>query len=224
VLAATSLPAQAQDFVDSTGLLDDAAFYRLVACAAPPQGPCAKPFYRWGKTQITVGIVTRGDAFLGGKQKRAEAALVRALQQLDDVGMALTLRSSAQAPDIAIHLLDAARGHIIALERDSVLNGLTLENAITALDVQGSLITAAAIGVSSTLSIRQYESVLLEEITQALGLLTDIRNPVYDSRSILSQDANNSLKTLGIQDRMALIRHYPPAQITPYITKAPHAP
>lgn len=185
-----------------------------MACAAPPEGACAKPFYRWDKPRITVGIVARGDAFLGGRQKRADAALARALQYLGDVPMGLSLVADTAAPDITIHLLDTARGTTITLadaDADAgILDGLTMANAITALDVTGSTINGAAIGISSTLPIRQYESVMLEEITQALGLLTDIRNPYYDSRSILSQDADNSLKTLGQQDRVALIRHYAP--------------
>ncbi|MEH6644791.1 hypothetical protein [Sulfitobacter sp.] len=85
-----------------------------------------------------------------------------------------------------------------------------MANAIIALDIDGSTINAAAIGFSSTMTMRQYESVMLKEITQALGLITDIQNPYYRSRSILSQNADNSLKTLGAQDRVALIRHYPP--------------
>jgi hypothetical protein len=193
--------------VDSSGPLDDTAFYRLVACAAPPNGPCAKPFYRWEKTTLTVGIVERAPPFLGGKVKRAEAAVMRAVQQLNAVGMGLELNLSEVTPDIAIHLLDIPRGAVIADPR--LLRGKTMANAITALDMQGSTITGAAIGFSSTLTIRQYESVMLEEITQALGLLTDIRNPYYQTRSILSQNADNSLITLGAQDKMALIHHYP---------------
>lgn len=50
---------------------------------------------------------------------------------------------------------------------------------------------------------------MLEEITQALGLITDIQNPYYRNRSIMSQDSDNSLKTLGEQDKLALMRHYP---------------
>ncbi len=40
----------------------------------------------------------------------------------------------------------------------------------------------------------------------------DIANPHYRICSILSQNADNSLNTLGVHDRMALIRHYPPKQ------------
>lgn len=200
--------AQAQDFVDSNGPLDDAAFYRLVACAAPPDGPCAKPFYKWRKTTLTVGIITRDPSFLGGKMKRADAALVRALKHLNAAGSGMSLRQSDTNPDIAIHLLPTKRGTTITAP--APLGGLTMANAITALDVDGDTIGGAAIGFSSTMTIRQYESVMLEEIIQALGLITDIQNPHYQTRSILSQNADNSLKTLGEQDKMALIRHYPP--------------
>jgi len=210
MLICAALPAGAQDFVDSSGPLGDDDFYRLVACAAPVGGPCAKPFYKWEKRQITVGIVERARPFLGGKMKRADAALTRALQHLGAVDMGVTLIQSEDAPDIAIHLLDTARGEKIVTDKNSVLYGRTMANAIAALDVDGPVIKGAAIGISRTMTIRQYESVMLEEITQALGLITDIQNPHYLSRSILSQNGDNSLKTLGAQDKMALIRHYPP--------------
>jgi hypothetical protein len=209
-LLCAALPAYAQDFVDTAGALDDVAFYRLVACAAPPGGRCAKPFYIWRKRTLTVGIVARAPVFLGGKEKRAEAAVERAVQRLNAVGMGLYLTRNETAPDIEIHLLDTARGDKITLRSGHILHGLTMANAITALDAEGSMIEGAAIGFSTTLPRSQYESVMLEEITQALGLITDIQNPYYRSRSILSQNADNSLKDLGLQDRIALIRHYPP--------------
>jgi|TARA_B110000879_G_scaffold78254_1_gene108952 hypothetical protein len=206
-----ALPAAAQDFVDTSGPLSDKAFYRLVASAAPPTEKCAKPFYRWTQTNITVGITQRDRVFLGGNLKRANAAVVRAIQRLNAVGMNVTLISDKVAPDITIHLLDIARTQKITDNTAPLLNGRTMANAITALDVDGETITGAAIGFSNPVTIRQYESIMLEEITQALGLITDIQNPYYRSRSILSQNADNSLKTLGIQDTMVLIRHYPPS-------------
>lgn len=125
--------------------------------------------------------------------------------------MGVMLVPDTSAPDITIHLLDTARAKRITGSTAPRLNGLTMANAITALDVTESTITGAAIGFSNTITIRQYRSVILEEITQALGLITDIQNPYYRTRSILSQNADNSLKTLGEQDRIALIRHYPPS-------------
>lgn len=209
-MACLPFKAAAQDFVETDGPLSDTAFYHLVACAAPPDRTCAKLLYKWNKTNITVGITQRDPAFLGGKLKRAEAAVVRAVQRLNAVGMGLHLIEDDDTPDITIHLLDIARGQRIENSQAEVLNGLTLANAITALDVDGSTINGAAIGFSNSITIRQYESVMLEEITQALGLITDIQNPYYRTRSILSQNGDNSLKSLGEQDRVALIRHYPP--------------
>jgi hypothetical protein len=208
--ACAAFPAQAQDYVESKGPLNDNDFYQLVACAAPVDGPCTKPFYKWDKTTLTVGVVQQDAPFLGGKIKRASAAVVRALQHLNAVDMGLTLMHSADSPDIAIYLLDTARGEQITGQQGNPLSGLTMANAITALDVERGVINGASIALSRTMSIRQYESVMLEEITQALGLITDISNPYYQSRSILSQNADNSLKILGDQDKIALIRHYPP--------------
>ena len=41
-----------------------------------------------------------------------------------------------------------------------------------------------------------------------MGLMTDIRNPYYETRSVFSEDSN-TVQKLGVQDRMALRRHYP---------------
>ena len=68
-------------------------------------------------------------------------------------------------------------------------------------------IARAAVVFGTRMPIRQYKSAMLEEITQALGLLTDIRNLHYEGVSVFSQDSNDA-KTLGLQDIMALRRHY----------------
>ncbi|MEQ6248608.1 DUF2927 domain-containing protein [Sulfitobacter sp. HNIBRBA3233] len=200
--------AAAQDAVRSDGALSDRDFYRLVACAATPGAACRKPLLKWEKPEVTVGIVTRTPPYLGGKMKRAEASVVRAAQRLTATGAGLRVVVTDRAPDIAIHLLDTLRGDVIA-GSGTPLDGLTLANAITRLSVRGNRIEAAHVGFSRDMTIRQYESVMLEEILQALGLVTDIENPHYQTRSILSQNADNSLKRLGAQDEMALRTHYP---------------
>ena len=53
--------------------------------------------------------------------------------------------------------------------------------------------------------------VVLEELTQAMGLMTDIRNPAYEGVSVFSEDSNAVLR-LGAQDKEALRRHYPPEE------------
>jgi hypothetical protein len=70
------------------------------------------------------------------------------------------------------------------------------------------VILKAVIIFTTGLQKRAYESAMLEEITQGLGLLTDIGGAYYESRSIFSQ-SSNALTKLGKQDIMALGRHYP---------------
>ena len=48
---------------------------------------------------------------------------------------------------------------------------------------------------------------MLEELTQSLGFLTDIRNPLYESHSVFSEDSN-SVTRLGPQDVTVLRWHY----------------
>ncbi len=44
---ALSGQAHAQEFLNRDTALSDDDFYRLVACAAPVNGECGKPFVRW---------------------------------------------------------------------------------------------------------------------------------------------------------------------------------
>jgi hypothetical protein len=213
--AVTALPAAAQDWVDSTGQLDDDTFYKLVACAAPPGEACRKPMLRWATERpLRVKIASIDPVFLGGKQKRAKAALVRAVQYLNAVGMGISLEQvdADDEADISIYFVDTDGMSPI---RDSGIKGA--DGAV----VRGARVMVwsrrdtgeireANILFGTRLHIRHYESAMLEEITQSLGLLTDIRNPEYDGVSIFSQDSNAS-KQFGEQDLMALRRHYPPS-------------
>jgi len=204
--------AAAQEFVVSDGALSDQDFYRLVACAAPPGGDCAKPMVRWVLDRPLRVAITRLDpAFLGGKAKRARAALVRAVQAVNaaGAGVRLIMVEPDDAPDIPVLFVDAEAGATLTATGIDGLDGQRIGGASTRVwyGADGQ-IRRAAVLFSRSLSMRSYESAMLEELVQALGLLTDIRNPFYDSRSILSQDSN-AKKTLGAQDIMALRRHYP---------------
>lgn len=216
VLAPPLAAAGAEDFVAAKGPLSDDDFYRLVACAAPPGQPCRKPMVRWPTDRpLRVQLTQIDRAFLGGKQKRAQAALVRAIKYINRAGAGIALEEAGTGaePDIRIYFLDT--------DGTAPLAGTGIEG------VDGAIVTGARVIVWSRsdthriqratilfgtrLHIRHYESAMIEELTQALGLLTDIRNPDYMGKSIFSQDDNES-KDLGAQDRMALIRHYPPKE------------
>lgn len=218
-LALWGAGAAAQEFVVSEGALSDSDFYRLVACAAPPGKACRKPFVRWAADRpLRVSIERIDPAFLGGKTKRAKAALQRAMQRIDDAsaGLALVRVPEGQEADIRILFLDIPAGGKVTGSGVEGLDGQVLGGASTRVWYSAAArpgeetgIKRAAIVFSRTLSMRSYESAMLEELTQALGLMTDIRNPWYNTRSIFSEDSN-ARKDLGVQDIMVLQRHYPP--------------
>ncbi len=204
--------AYAQEFVETNGPLTDDAFYRLVSCAAHPDGPCQKEQLRWPQgARLRVSLEPMDRAFLGGKKKRAGAALVRALQHLNKASFNLSL---TQVPpendaDIRIYFIDTDGEAPISGRNINGVDGQTVKGARVLVWADEGTITRSVIIFGTRLNIRSYESAMLEEITQALGLLTDIRNPDYDGISIFSQYSNAS-KTLGPQDIVALQRHYPP--------------
>ena len=203
----------AQDYIETDGLLSDDDFYRLVACAAPPGGDCTKRFLRWSSDEpLHVQIAGVDRAFLGGKQKRARAALTRAVQYINAVDSALRVEQVPQGSpaDIRIHFVDTDGKAPLQNTGIEGADGTIVTGArvIVWSDRATGTIKRATILFGTRLHIRDYESAMLEELTQALGLLTDIRNPAYNDVSIFSQDSNAS-KQFGPQDRMVLRRHYP---------------
>lgn len=204
----------AQDFVVTQGRLSDADFYRLVACAAPPGEACARAMLHWPADRpVTLEIASMDRAFLGGKAKRAEAALVRAVQYINDAGAGIQVApaQTGQPADITIHFLDTDGRAPLSGTGIEGADGLTVTGARVIVWSRSDTreIQRATILFGTRLHIRHYESAMLEEVTQALGLLTDIRNPVYEGVSIFSQDSNDT-KQFSSQDLMALRRHYPP--------------
>ncbi|MGH1578171.1 hypothetical protein [Planktotalea sp.] len=206
-LALTS-SAQAQEFIDAEHALNDEDFYRLVACAAPPMDACQKQIVKWDKADLSVGITKMDRAYLGGKAKRAQAALARAIQEVNSAGSAINLRRDDKNPDIEILFLDIPRGGEIRGSGFTRLEGTPISAAGVRVFVSESSILKAVIIFTPALQIRAYESAMLEEITQGLGFLTDIGGTFYETRSIFSQ-SSNALTKLGKQDIMALGQHYP---------------
>ena len=54
------------------------------------------------------------------------------------------------------------------------------------------------------------KSTVLEEVIQSLGLLTDIHNRYYHTRSIFSETGGGRVTKLRGQDAATLLYHYPP--------------
>lgn len=215
LLACLASPAcAAQDYVESDGWLSDGDFYRLVACAAPPGDDCVRPLLHWSTAvPIRVGIASMDRAFLGGKRKRAMAALERAVQYINAAGAGIQVEEAqAETADIQIHFVDTDGSAPLADTGIDGADGVAVTGARVIIWSRQDTheIQRATILFGTRLHIRHYESAMLEELTQALGLMTDIRNPVYEGVSIFSQDSN-ATKQFSEQDLMTLRRHYPPS-------------
>lgn len=92
MLAAPGL--RAQEFVRVSSLLSDEAFYRLVACAAPPGGECAKPLIRWPEARrlrLRIGIAGVASSFPSYKLDLVDRAIDAAISEINAAGAELFL-------------------------------------------------------------------------------------------------------------------------------------
>lgn len=203
--------ATAQEFITVPRRLSDEAFYRLVACAAPPGGPCAKPEIRWSeerRVSLTVGIAQIDAGFPTYKLGLVDEAIDRAIAQINGSGAYLVLdRIYEGEADISLFLLDTPQDGIIAGTGNAELDGSELSIGRVAIRSLGGEIQEAAIAISCDIQRREIASVVLEELVQALGLPTDIQSPAYPD-SIFNENSNAVVWLRG-QDAEALRRHYP---------------
>jgi hypothetical protein len=214
LLLATS--ATAQEFIATNGPLSDADFYRLVACAAPPGGACQKPFIRWSPadaTDVSIGFVQIEKGYPKNIAKLASTALIKAVSEINvtDAEIHLTIDNITLKPDIGIYLLNIVEGDAIRNTGLDPLDGALLEAAKTQLWWRDDFtLINGAIVFGKDITLHDLPSVMLEEVTQSMGLLTDIGGPEYETRSIFSE-SSNQLTTLGAMDVIALRLHYPNA-------------
>ncbi|KPP86870.1 MAG: Protein of unknown function (DUF2927) [Rhodobacteraceae bacterium HLUCCA08] len=207
--------AAGQEFIDTgPGALSDDDFYRLVACAAAPGRSCNAPLVRWSDrdaADLTVGFAATRGSFPAGLAREFDRALDVAVWQINAAAPGLTLRrvEKAEEPVISLYMLPVTEGRPIRGTPHPELEGVPIGAAIVQIwwDADRDL-TDAAIVLAADIPHDEALPILLEELTQAMGLMTDIRNPWYETRSVFSEDSN-SVHKLGEQDRMVLRRHYP---------------
>lgn len=215
LLFLASAPTSAQDWVAANGRLSDQDFYRLVSCGAKPGGACKDDVARWPPQKardLTVSIYRVVGNYPGPLRNSARVALDGAIAEINRAGAALHLRRlpDGEFADIRVFLLDIKYGGTISGTGLELLDGDDLEAARVRVwwDARKQIVDAA-IAFSKGIKPREMRSVMLEELTQSLGFLTDIRDRWYNRRSVFAEDSN-SVTTLGEQDRMVLRRHYPP--------------
>ncbi|MBF9036550.1 DUF2927 domain-containing protein [Rhodobacterales bacterium HKCCE2091] len=206
-------PLAAQEFVSVDGPLSDEDFYRLVACAAPPGGDCAKPVVRWPDPQrlsLRVGIAGVHPAFPSYKLDLVDQALDAAIDEINALGAHLWLDRHYAAPfDIPVYLLETPEGGLIQGTGNSQIDGSAMSIGRVVIRSRGADIQSAAIAISRDIHRREIASVVLEELVQALGLPTDISSGAY-RRSIFSEEGNSVVYLRG-QDAEAIRLHYPRA-------------
>jgi hypothetical protein len=204
----------AQDSVPSVGPLANADFYNLVACGARPGLQCPLPLVRWSAARaedVTVSLFQTDPAYPKARRRAIQKALYAAIAQINACHAALQLHFApeGQAADVTVHFLDIDTGDQIRGTGLDPLDGSIIQAALTQLWWNGNLeLTRAAIVFPRNIEWDGLDSIALEELTQAMGLRTDIDNPWYETRSVFSE-TSNSVAQLGQQDIMAVQRHYP---------------
>lgn len=206
--------AHAQEFITADRRLSDTDFYRLVACAAPHGGECQKEFVRWSPADaqdVSIGFVQIEKGYPEDIVQRAADALNSAIKLLNaaDANLHVTLWDNNKKPDIGIHLLNIVEGDTIRNTGLDPLDGARIEAAKAQLWWRDDLsLIKGAIVFGKDIDRNDLRSIMLEEVTQSMGLLTDIGGPYYQTRSIFSE-SSNQMTRLGPQDIMTLRRHYP---------------
>lgn len=211
------LPAEQVDYLVTQGKLSFEDFYRLVSCRALPGGPCTVEPVRWPPRKaldLAVGFASLPPGYPEGTAGRMVAAVDHAIAEINAAGAALHLRraKAGEVPDITVHLAPVDEGDVIEGTGVRGVDGQEIGAAlVTVWWDEGQDLTDAVVVLAEDLPAADMGPVVLEELTQAMGLMTDIRNPFYEELSVFSEDSNRVTR-LGPQDQEALRRHYPPAE------------
>lgn len=203
-------PLAAQEYIVTNGPLSDRDFYRLVSCAAPIGGSCNEELVRWEKPRVAVTFAPIPTAYPVELAQELNRALDVSIAQINSAAPDLNLYrvSKSQPADIKIFLQTIRAGDGIRATGYPEMDGIPIGAAQVQIFWDGNLhLTEAAIVFAMDIPLNQAGPIMIEELTQAMGLMTDIRNPYYNTRSVFSEDSN-SVQKLGVQDRAALRRHY----------------
>lgn len=195
--------------------LSDAEFYKAVACGAPPGQGCRVDMVRWPRAvarDLAVRVAATEPRFARAHGAAGVNALQAAMDEINGAGAGIVLRrvGAGEAAPIEVWFSDLGEGDPIVLPGEILPSGDRMEGARVYIwwndDRQ---IESAVIILSHDLLAGEIRSVMLEELTQSLGFLTDLEGAAYAETSIFSETSNAITRLRG-QDRMVIRRHYPP--------------
>ena len=204
-------PISAQEYIVTDGPLSDSDFYRLVSCAAIPGQRCNEAVVHWDQNVVPVGFAPIPVTYPQALAREMDRVLDHAIAQIRSAAPSLNLRrvAKSQSANIKIHLQPIQVGDAIRGTGYPEMDGIPIGAAQVQIFWDENLkLTEAAIVFAMDIPLSQAGPIMIEELSQAMGLMTDIRNPYYETRSVFSEDSN-SVQKLGEQDREALRRHYP---------------
>jgi hypothetical protein len=131
-----------------------------------------------------VGIAQIAEEFADYRLDLVDRSVDRAIAEINGAGAHLYLERAYEGPfDVPIYLVDAPQGGEIAGTGVADLDGSSISIGRVALRSRGDEITGAAIAISGDIQRREIASVVLEELVQAMGLVTDVVSPAYSDRS-----------------------------------------
>jgi hypothetical protein len=195
--------------------LSDADFYKAVACAAPPGKGCVLDIVRWPDSaarDLVIKVAATQPRFARDHGNAGVKALQAAIDEINSTGAGLTLRRAKpdETGQIEVWFSDLGEGDAIELSGQGLPRGDRMEGARVYIWWNDAKeIDRAVIILSHDLLAEEMTSVMLEELTQSLGFLTDLEGSAYAESSIFSE-TSNAITQLRGQDRMVLRRHYPP--------------
>ncbi len=204
-------PAFASDGIATEGPLTDTEFLRLVTCGAKPDGPCEQDAVKWpdpGALTIAFGPVPT--AYDPAKAARISAAVDAAIISINAAGSAVTLTRAddIDTPHIALRPTLFSENEAV-LGEPGVADGEVIgAGYVYTFWDDNDRITHSTILIARDIPANEIRSIVLEEVTQALGFLFDIENPDYENVSIFAQDSNSVLAIAG-QDAAAMRLYYP---------------
>lgn len=202
------------EFLKSRGPLSDDQFYRTLACSGARDPECENRKLRWPAPQrhnLTVAVAAPGNRVSKKITAEINAAVNRAIAEINGSGADIRLvqvSAKQQAAAITIYPVNASIGGVMKEVASPMMRGSRIQLGHVHVRFRRNTIRTAHIAISRQIPLSQIDSVVLEELVQALGLLTDILNPYYKRRSIFAEDCNCT-RTLEGQDQMALQQHYP---------------
>jgi hypothetical protein len=206
LLLATS--AHAQDAIPAKTTLSDDALLRLVTCGAPPGKGCTVTPVRWHRTDLTIAFGPIPDGYPPKRALRIDRALDRAIATINAAGSAIHLTRVKGPANITLRPTLFKSGQNIHGE-EGVTNGQRMGEGMFSIqpDFRGR-IRSATVLLARDIKWPHVPSIVLEEITQSLGLRFDISGKAYQDISIFAQ-WGNSIKAIEGQDAAILRLYYP---------------